>query len=179
MTAFYPSTHILTQAYMTKLLTVAKAELEKDNDLIAMLFVQSRGLRGRAAGLPLADLPADVAQRYLYFATLGARLKRQLGAIEAAVFLNGAWWASVAAGQPLGHVRPSQHPNRHEAIVLVGRNADNTHQSFLLQPFTRDRLQHPVWGKTVLETYGQPGQLKATGLLDMLFQANQGKVPHA
>lgn len=179
MTPFYRPTSILTQAHMTSLLAIAQANVEKGHHLLAMLFVQSRGVRGQAVGLPLADLPADAAQRALYFAALGAQLKREIGDIEAAIFLNEAWWTPVAAGQPIGNVTPSQHPDRCEAILLVGRNADNSHHSLLLQPFTRDRLQNPVWSKTRLESYGQPGQLKAVGLLDLLFQANQGKVPHA
>ena len=61
--------------------------------------------------------------------------------------------------------------------MLVGRNATNTHQALLIQSFTRDRHNTPVWNKVPVETYGQAGSLRAVGVLDDFFDANQQTPP--
>jgi len=171
---------LLTRTFMTTVLSIAKANLERENHLVAMLFVQgsveSRG--DRATAVPLLDLPGDAAQRHLYFLNWGSRLRRELGELAEAVYLGETWWAPTSI-HDIRKVAPSAHPDRQEAILLVGRNATNTCQAVLLQSFTRDRLHTPVWGDIPFETYGKTDDLRFLGLLDSLFEGNQGKVPHA
>lgn len=175
MTSKHPS--ILTRTHVNSIVTIAKANLEKDERLDAMLFVHYGGLRSRHVIVPLADLPADSSQRPHYFFTLRARLRQEMGVIDEALFLSNIWWAPITSPQEVDAVAPSQHPGRQETIMLVGRNVTNTHQALLIQPFTRDRHNAPVWDKVLVESYGQAGSLRAIGLLDDFFDANQQTPP--
>lgn len=171
---------LLTRKFMTNVLSIAKTNLERENRLVAMLFVQGGVGSGgdTVTVVPLSDLPGDAVQRHLYLLNWGSRLRRELGEITEAVYLGETWWVPTPV-QDIGKVAPSAHPDRQEVVLLVGRNATNTRQSVLLQPFTRDRLHTPVWGDTPFETYGHSGDLRFLGLLDKLFEGNQGKVPRA
>lgn len=66
---------------------------------------------------------------------------------------------------------PREHPLRQEAIMLVGRNAEETRQTQIVQTVKRDKKNEPVWGSYIVETYNEPmtENNKVGGLIDALF----------
>jgi hypothetical protein len=73
---------------------------------------------------------------------------------------------------------PSCHPQRQEAIVIVGRNAPASRYSLLVQPFGRDDEGKPVWRRLAVARYDVPMDegYQPGGLLDYLFAANRKEV---
>lgn len=61
-------------------------------------------------------------------------------------------------------VAPSEHPGRQEAIIITGRNRDNTKGVFAKQVFTVED-NRIIWQAP--DTIIKPGS--AEGLLDLIF----------
>lgn len=75
-----------------------------------------------------------------------------------AVFICESWIA------PPHGVAPSEHPGREEAIILVGRNRDNTKGVFAKQVFTTHD-NHISWQAPDITL--KPGS--AQGVVDLIF----------
>jgi hypothetical protein len=165
---------ILTKAFVTFVLDIAQHYLETDGYLGTVLFLKPE------RGAPLMYTPqlaTDIERRQRLFARLGASLHRSgLRAVEA-VLLMESWFVQPKQALAGLTVRPSQHPDRQEAIVLVGRNAGNTRASRVIQPFHRGPEKRLVWEKRPVVVYNQPVEKagRAEGLLDYLFAAQEGR----
>ena len=68
-------------------------------------------------------------------------------------------------------IAPIQHPQRKEAITLVGRDALTQRFVFAIQPFHRDQQDVPGFESLMFDQFdGTPdNKYNATGLLDYLF----------
>lgn len=68
-------------------------------------------------------------------------------------------------------VPPSQHPSRKEGISIVGRNSRETRFTQVLQPFSRDVDNQPIFGPLKEAKYNVPGdeEPRPSGLMDRLF----------
>ncbi len=67
---------------------------------------------------------------------------------------------------------PSQHPERKDAIVIVGRDAARTRYALVIQPFRRVREHRPRFGEIEVAEYIVPTRetnTQAEGLIDSLF----------
>ena len=84
--------------------------------------------------------------------------------------VSEAWIVTQPEAQEL-EVAPRQHPNRKEAIALVGRDAQNSSLVFAIQPFQRDDENQLVFDPVELEHFSDTPnpQYCATGLFDHLF----------
>lgn len=156
---------ILTQAVVEHILKTARTLLVADGHLHSVLFLRFGD--GRQGMLHL-HLPEEGEKRPGYMVALGAQIQRSGRVIdEAVIVLEG--WVVLAPKPPF--VAPSQHPNRQEAIVVCGRNADNTRMTSVVQPFLRDAHDCIEFEPIELAQYDQPvtEATKALGLIDFLF----------
>lgn len=164
---------LLTRAMLEPVLKTARRNLERDGCLAPFLFVQMS-----VAGLRLVPLglPQTSEQKRRYLAHLGSSFCQHRQTISAAVMLTESWFVNVRAN-PVGPMaQPSKHPMREEAIIMVGRDANNARTTQVIQPFDRDAQNRPVWSKSLIAVYDEPVQTagKSRNLLDYLFLANQG-----
>lgn len=162
---------LLAQAVLEPLLKTARKNLEHDGYLVPFLFVQFT-----VAGLRLVplNLPQTGEQKRCYVAHLGSSFRRGGQPISAAAILSESWVVKAEAPAALA-MMPSRHPAREEAITLVGRDALGTRMTHVVQPFTRDAHDRPVWGKHLIAVYDEPVQTagRFDDLLHHLFLANR------
>lgn len=165
---------ILEQAFIDSILSTARMNVERDEHLDPVLFLHLGGQKVEI--LPLV-YPQSSQAKQAYFAQLGAHLYTAGKLIEEAVFLAETWIVLATKAPAAFAVQPSQHPSRQEAIVVVGRDAFNARQTFVVQPFTRAAKHKPVWESLAMASYNAPVTkgIRAVGLLDYLFAANQRK----
>ncbi len=164
---------ILTIGRMGQLLLVAHQNREKDGFLVPVLLINV-GAKAPLI-LELRDLPETPEQKQAYFAQIGTQFRRRGQHIREAIMLTEAWMVWAQEAPAALRFRPSQHPSRQEGLVLIGRNAANTHSAQLVEPFTRDAANQPVWGAPMLTFYDESVEKghHTQGVLDDLFQANQ------
>ncbi len=158
---------LLEKEALLGLLINGRTAIEKFGTLQPMLF--SELSNGERIMCPLR-LPDESSEQYQKFNTLGKQIRSQCGSIETAVAMLEIWIVYGNEAPDIKKYRPSQHPCRREAIVLVGRNADKTRLVIVIQTFTRDEHNAPVWSKpkTVISDSGDGGMV-AEGLIDALF----------
>ena len=79
-------------------------------------------------------------------------------------------------GQRDPNIPPSQHPQRKEAIAIMGRNRKRSRLTHVLQPFHRDEQNQPVFDEVAIAEYNVPAEQtpQAFGLVDYLFPASYG-----
>jgi len=160
---------ILSEPFAHIILHEAKAYLRKYPELPPALFAL---LDNREhVHLPLM-LPETHQEKRAYFDLLGSSLSNSGKGLLEAIMIAESWYVEQPT-QP--SVRPSQHPNRKEAITLVGRNASGSESIFALQPFARDARQKPIFEPLQLKTVSGdfPAAFYLVGLLDYLFTGNQ------
>lgn len=104
---------------------------------------------------------------------LGAQLREQGRGPKEAVLFSESWYVNAQQESAAMQMPPSEHPGRQEAIVVVGRSADNRRFTMVIQPFTWDKANHPIWLPIPLAQYDEEhtGTSRAYGILDCLFDA--------
>ena len=159
---------ILTHTFVKSALQTAKLFLEGNGDLAPLLFVDYASGKGDRIRMVMPD---TYEQKRDAFTALGEHLRNTDGPISEALLIMEGWFVSGKDAPDVTAMRPSQHPKRQEAIVLVGRNAANSRQTSVVQPFTRNGDNRPEWDKHPIASYNQPVQpgYRAEGLLDYLF----------
>jgi len=165
---------ILTKGFLQPVMATARKNLEADGRLYPVLFLHwSDG--GLAAGL--VQLPATSEEKRAYFRNLGFSFRRQGTRIQEAIFVAESWFVMARKPGSLD-VASSCHPQRQEAIVIVGRNAPASRYSLLVQPFGRDGEGKLVWRRLAVARYDAPLDegYQPGGLLDYLFAANRKEV---
>jgi hypothetical protein len=163
-----PQTSLLAKPAIDMVLRSAKACLAQDGYLAPALFLRMED--GNTMIFPLM-LPDDFEQKVNHFLILGRRLQEDHLAPTEAVFLSESWFVNVQDTSAATQFAPSKHPARQEAIVAIGRSADNRRFTQVVQPFTRDKGNHPVWLPIPLAQYNSerlPHE-GPVGLLDYLF----------
>ena len=154
---------ILTKKTIQDVLVIAKDNLEKDGSLLPVIHVNCKG-KIVIVGLPLDDL----IDRRKLFTGLGIKLRNAVGEIDEALFVSETWYYKADKDEKLD-IRPSQHPNKKEAIMLVGRNKSGKKQVLAMQPYIKVKGKY-VYLKKDVDADG------ATGVLDYLFDANVAKL---
>lgn len=132
-------------------------------DLVPTLLVKTDA--GEQYSCLLPNLPGTPEEKRHFFVSLGARLRHDGDIVKEAVFVFEAWYVNSQKFPDSLEMRPSEHPGRQEALVLTGRNADNTQSAYAIQPFAREENGKPVWQAVMLHTGKQAG----AGLLDWFF----------
>jgi hypothetical protein len=109
--------------------------------------------------------------------SLGNTLRRCGRPVVEAVLLAESWYVDAAQSPGALAVAPSHHPDRQQAITLIGRHADHSRETQVVQPFRRDSDRQWVWEKRPLELYNQPVNQPgaAISLLDYLFEPGGGR----
>ena len=120
--------------------------------------------------LPLM-LPDTTEKKAQFFAKIGSYLYEKAMQPTEALFLSESWYVAVQEAPAVLEFPPSKHPARQEAIIAIGRSADNRQYTQVLQPFTKDKDNRLVWQATPIAVYDEkrtPDNGSA-GLLDYLF----------
>ena len=167
---------ILAKEFVETILVAAKENLEKDGHLLPALFLQFND--GERTILLLKELPDTTEEKQAYFTALGLFVRSARGEIREAVFVSEAWYVGLEDGREDPEVAPSRHPDRQEAIVIVGRDAGGRRQAFAIQPFARDGQDRPVFGQRKMEEYNATtdDSARAVGLIDHLFPQDDGSM---
>lgn len=143
---------LLTQTHIDKLLARVCQNKEDDRQLMPVVFL-ANGTKDLRI-LPLPDLAADAGARRAQFYALG----KQFPDTSEAVFICESWIA------PPHGVAPSEHPGRQEALMLSGRNRDNTKGVFAKQVFTTDGERINWQAPAITLKRGS-----AEGIVDLIF----------
>jgi len=163
---------ILSQSLIEGFLRVAKANLRHDGYLEPVCFIQLAN--GQMDVIALHSLgPGDtLAERQQAFRRLRQQLHARGSTVQAAVCLMEAWYLDAQTAMAGPSIAPSQHHARKQAIVIVGRNANNTRTTVVMQPFHQDAAHRYVWEKQPIAYFNQPreGDYHFAGLLDYLFE---------
>ena len=164
------TTSLLSQQTVDGCLRIARQNLAQDGSLQPILFVRTVGDRTRIIPLTLPDTFEAKAR---LFVRIGCDLSEQALEPSAALFLCESWIVAAQEAPSAMDFPPSEHPAREEAIVAIGRSADNSRYSQVVQPFKRDKHNRPVWQPVPIAVYEEtPSQgVGSAGLLDCLFEA--------
>jgi hypothetical protein len=164
---------LLTKEMTERWLKAACENFERAGFLFPVLFLDVTE-KGRIIHM-LTELPNTPEQKQAYFAKIGAQYWHQGQLIREAVLLMESWMVLVQESPGAFRMQPSQHPNRKEVLVLIGRDAANTRSTKVIQSFTREPTNKLTWSKPMITVYNEPvkQENRVQGLLDDLFEANQ------
>ncbi len=165
-----PSDSILARQVIDSILHDAKRSLAEDRSLVPMLFLQTANGKRVMSPLPLR---ASHQQKVVYFTRLGIALEREGVTISEAVLVSVKPYPTV-----LSDDISNPSPDRPEALVVVGRNAEKTRQSVVIQPFIRDLERVPLFGEMAVAQYNltnNESHPRATGVLDYLFPLSSSR----
>jgi len=159
---------ILTKQSIETILATARRNLETDGGVCSVLFVQLASGQREAR---LVTLPATSEEKRTYFAALGRALRQEGKLIQEAVLVSEGWFVRTNEAPDAFKTPPSQHPLRQEAITVIGRNASGTRVSSVVQPFTRDGENKPIWCQPIFASYNEASDkgYQLCGLIDNLF----------
>ena len=158
---------LLSKEVVGEILDDARRIIATSGNLQPTLFVQ---LDNGERGIVPLSLPETHPEKRIYISLLGMSFLNTGHTIREAILVSEAWIVTQSEVQELG-VAPSQHPNRKEAITLVGRDAHNSSLVFAIQPFQRDDHNQLVFEDMEIEHFSDTPnpQFCTTGLLDHLF----------
>lgn len=161
-----PKESILTQDEITGILDAARAGKDAGNQLSPVLLLFTA--QGERSVLYLENLPEDSDERPAYFRFIGVLLRTHNMNVAEAVIASEALSATGTDS-----IKPGQRPQEISAVVVVGRNAENTRMSCVIQPFKYNKQNELVWEKMLFARYNEPvsDQVGVPGVLDDLFDA--------
>ena len=149
------------------ILQEGRKNLEQAGSLQPVLIIELSNGKGFISFL---EMPDDTATKYRMFQTIGKKIHAEQGTIKDAVLLTESWIVEAMNAPDATKYMPSQHPCRKEAIVLVGRNVDQTRSAIVIQTFTKDEHNAPVWSEPQVSIRKSNTKgMVAKGLLDALF----------
>ena len=159
---------ILAQEFVETILAAAKENMKEYGSLVPALFLH---LESGERVIFSLRLPGTPEEKQAYFTALGLSIRLAGQRIHEALFVSEAWYVEVREEGAAFDVAPSQHPERKEVISIAGRNAQRTRLTFLLQPFSRDSQNQPVFEPLILAQYNAPVDTgyQPVGLIDHLF----------
>ena len=160
------SDSILAQEFIDQMLAIARQNLESEGGLTTVVFLR---FDDPVVHVMDVNLPETADARYVAIRHLGRQLRRH-GQLQEAVMVMDSWYVAGADGANGLHTPPSQHPRGQQAILAVGRNADNSHMSLVVQPYQQAEKGW-IWQKPLITHYDQPADAtnRVEGLLDDLF----------
>ena len=158
---------ILTRDMIEFILEGARENLSAHGSLLATLFMRLDN--GERTITPLS-LPRTPVEKQVYFTLLGLSIRKTGREIHEAVMVSEAWYVAPNKDEQTD-IAPSKHPDRKEAINLVGRDALGLRQVFAIQPFQRDKENRPVFESFELHNLDEDEDQNfySTSLLDHLF----------
>lgn len=161
---------ILTKQVIDSLLHVAQRNMEREGFLTPVCFL--RLTSGQRLVIDLSHVLSiqNHEQKRMALILLGKQIRDKGHDIAEVVMVLETWFVANKH-RDTTTLAPSQHPNRQEAIVVVGRNAAHTRSSCVIQPFTRDGEQKLTWARIHEAVYNEPPApgIQLVGLVDYLF----------
>jgi hypothetical protein len=160
---------ILSHEFVEPVIAEAKDYLQSHGRLDpALLLIQ---LDNGERGVIQLSLPRTSEEKQNYFKALGLTIRLAGHRIHEALFISEVWY--VAPEKPVAHIdiAPSQHPDRKEAILAVGRDALGERFTNVLQPFVRNAQNQLLFENPAFEEYNilvKEGH-HPVGLVDFLF----------
>lgn len=100
---------------------------------------------------------------------LGQQLRARHGGIREVIFISESWITNSSIPDA-DKIRPSQHPARREAIIVAGRNEDNSCFALATQFFSREGEDELVWHEIVVHQCDEGDGQVFGGILDYLFE---------
>lgn len=160
---------ILVKKMIDKMLHTARQNLEEDGSLQPTLFLHIAGDEILHMPLKLSDTFEKKARDFII---LGRQLHERGLTPSEAVFFTESWFVNVQDAPAATKFAPSEHPARQEAIVAIGRTADNRRYTQVIQPFKWDKANRLVWLPIPLAMYDEERSSKngPVGILDYLFE---------
>ena len=156
----------LSNEILLVMLENRKKTLEEKGVLRPLLFIELSN--GERFSTP-AMMPGN-SEKYRVFQALGKEIRLQKGTIKDVVLTCKTWIDNAQEGPDAIDPMPSQHACLDEAIVLMGRNADQTRSAIVIQKFTRDEHNAPVWSAPQITMVDSSAKGRiAPGFLDALF----------
>ena len=167
---------ILTEDFVKQILHDARDHLRKFGGLPTTIFALLDN--GDHVLFPLF-IPETHEEKCAYFGLLGFSIQDSDRQVQEAILVAESWYVGKPEKDDL-KVAPSEHPERKEAITLVGRDATESRSVFAIQPFSRDAQNKPVFEPLVLDQFdgSAPTEYYSTGLLDYLFFPAVGGTLH-
>ena len=163
---------VLEREVLNPLLNTARKSLERDFFIIPFLLVQAKAPNPHLVPL---DVLQKGEQRKNHLMQVGDAFRQHGQPIQAAVMLTEiriVHGHDVRTAQALSadQIRDNQY-----AIHLIGRDADYTRLTHVVQPFVWLESKRAVWGECLHAVYNEPVQTagQPTGLLDYLFLAQE------
>jgi hypothetical protein len=156
---------ILTKEEFEALLTQIRQNMV-DKNLGPVLLMHT--VDGQRLACNLTKLPGTPEEKRQHLLAAGASLRQDGVMVKEAILICEAWFVKADKSSAVDTL-PSEHPERQEAVVLVGRNAESTHSTCAIQPFTRNENGKPVWQEVTLHTDNEAG----SGLLDWFFAGQE------
>lgn len=163
---------ILSKEFVEEVLSIAQDNLIRDGALKPVLFLQYEF--DERVVFPL-ELPDTTEEKQIYFAAIGVAIRKSGKKIYEAMQITETWY--VANEENLLEISPSEHPNRKEAISVFGRDRQGKLATILLQPFSRDIHNQPIFEPIEIEQYNVPINtgIHPVGLLDYLFLPHRSR----
>lgn len=164
---------ILSKPVTRYLLQGAKANLKRDQILHPAWIVQF--VDGNTATYVSTEQLNEVTalEKRILMCNLAQHMD-QMGEIAEAILILDVWYAEMDIdSEPLITMRPSQHPECKQAIMIAGRNAEKACTFVLLQPYGIDSHDQIIWGKVKSSSEITSGDRvePVTSLLDYLFKS--------
>lgn len=142
---------IMNKRNMNVLMHSAKRALTDDASIVSRVVILTAADLVCNAILKLSDFTENKAR---YWASAGRRL-REYGhqPFEAVLICKSEWIKDVQDIPAATKVTLGWLPQDHEAIVAIGRSADNHRLSQVIQPYKWDKVNSLVWLPSPLATY--------------------------
>ena len=134
---------ILTQEFVEPILAVTKEFLKYNDHLGPALFLRMENEERSIVPLTHFDDLKSMAERKEYFISLGLSIRLSGMRIREAILVSEVWY--VEPEEDALDAPPSKHPKRKEAISIVGRDSEGVRFIHVLQPFSRDDQNFPVY----------------------------------
>ena len=122
----------MNKTKLNEYLDIAKKLIAKDGNLTPVVFLDvAKSEKPIILGLP--GISSEQIRRQFMFFKLGAEIKLAKKEVNGITFLSEAWYTKSEENKK-NLVRPSDNPNRKEAIVILSSNIKGKY-NFLIQPF--------------------------------------------
>lgn len=162
------SISVLSQDFIENMLRIARENLESERTLLTIVFLKLDDGRVSFTGIPMPEIYED---RRRVMQNLRQQIRGRGEDIREALVLMNSWFVDGEDATGGLDMAPSQHPRRQEAIIAIGRNAEHSRASMVVQPYEQNETGRYDWRTPVVAQYDLPTDAsnQVVGLVDDLF----------
>ena len=149
---------------------IAKKLLEKDKELVPILFVED--IKGKKIGITLSKFGADKEHdKYKMMRDAGIAISEKGVNVKEIVLVAESWIAEAKKEEDAKNIVPSECLDRKEAIVVSRWNISNNEREIHIQIFERDN-DKIIWKEIKDEKMDEDSKLNILEpFIEGLFQA--------